>query len=152
MKKITLTFTLLFIILTACTSATPAPITGILDSEFALAPNQTVTIENIGLSIKLIGVSDDQRCPNEIECAASGPVSLSVAVQLDASEPKNIDLQVFTSNNGRAPDMQFEGIEDRVVFEGYLIRVVGVLPYPAKTFDEIKASEYRVIFIVSKAE
>jgi hypothetical protein len=48
--------------------------------------------------------------------------------------------------------MQFEGIADRAIFEGYLIRGVSVLLYPAKALDEIKASEYRVIFIVSKAE
>jgi hypothetical protein len=143
---------LLTILLASCSSVTPAPVTVTLGTEFTLAANQTATIEDTNLTIKLIGVTDDQRCPSEIECAASGPVSLSLSAQIGDSEPTDINLQVFTSNNGRAPDMQFEGIEDRAIFEGYLIRVVSVLPYPAKTFDEISASEYRVIFIVSKAE
>ena len=142
-------FALVLSMLAACQSATPSPLTGTLDSEFTLAPNQTVTIENTGLSIKLIGVGGDQRCPSEIECAMSGPVSLSVSVQSGAVEPTNIDLQVFTSDNGRAPDMQFEGIKDRQVYEGYLIRVVNVLPYPVKSFNDIKDSEYRVTFLVS---
>ena len=143
---------LLTILLTGCGSVTPAPVTVTYNTEFTLAPNQIATLTDTNLTIRLIGVTGDQRCPSEIECAASGPVSLSLSAQIGDSEPTNINLQVFTSNNGLAPDMQFEGIEDRMVFEGYLIRVVSVLPYPAKTFDEIKVSEYRVIFIVSKAE
>src|SRR5215203_2211592 len=135
-------------ILAACASALTMP----TSSEFTLTPHQTALLTNTDLTVRLIGLSDDQRCPSEIECAASGPVSLSISAQIGDAEPTNINLQVFTSNNGRAPDLQFEGIVDRAVFEGYLIRVVSVLPYPARAFDEIKVSEYRVIFIVNKAE
>jgi hypothetical protein len=143
---------LLTILLTGCGSATPAPVTVTLGTEFTLAPNQRATLTDTNLTVSLIGVTGDERCPSEIECAASGPVSLSLSAQIGDSEPTDINLQVFTSHNGRAPDMQFEGIEDRAIFEGYLIRVVSVLPYPAKASEEIKASEYRVIFIVSKVE
>jgi len=48
--------------------------------------------------------------------------------------------------------MQFEGIADRAVYEGYLIRVVSVLPYPESSFSEIKDSKYRVTFVASKIE
>jgi hypothetical protein len=148
MKFITLII-LVLLALTACQSATPSPITGVLASEFTLAPDQTVTIENTGLSIKLISVTADQRCPSEIECAMSGPVSLSIAVQKDTTLPIEYALQTFTSNNGRAPDGPFEGIDDRIEYEGYTIQVKSVLPYPAKSFDEIRDSEYRVSFLVT---
>ena len=147
MKKTTLTL-LLIVLLTGCSTATPTPVTVTLGTEFTLAPNQTATLANTELTIRLIGVAGDERCPSEIECAASGPVSFSLSAQMGDSEPADINLQVFTSNNGRVPDVRFEGIEDRAVFENHLIRVVSVLPYPAKAFDEIKDSEYRV----SKAE
>ena len=148
MRCITL-FLLLLLLLTACQAATPAPIAGMLDSEFTLATDQTVTIENTGLSIRLIGLTNDQRCPSEIECAVSGPVSLSISVQKDSEEPIEFALETFTSNNGRAPDRPFEGIEDRIDFEGYIIQVKSVLPYPARSFDEIKDSEYQVSFVVT---
>jgi hypothetical protein len=48
----------------------------------------------------------------------SGPVSLSIAVQKEAAAPVEFAMQTFTSNNGRAPDGPFEGIEDRVEYEG----------------------------------
>ena len=148
MKFITL-FLLVLPTLITCGSATPSPITGTLASEFTLAPDQTVTLENTDLSIRLIGVSDDQRCPSEIECTMSGPVSLTISVQKDSEAPVEFDLQTFTSNNGRAPEGSFEGIEDRIEYEGYVIQVKSVLPYPAKAFDEIKDSEYRVSFLIT---
>jgi len=143
---------LLFILLMGCGSATPAPITANLNAEFTLAPNQIATLTDTELTLRFTGVAGDERCPSQIECAASGPVSLSLSAQLGDSKPTEIDLQVFTSNNGRAPDMQFEGIKDRTIYEGYLIRVVNVLPYPVNLKDTIKDSEYRVTFVVSKAE
>jgi len=141
--------TIWMILLATCQSARPLPtLTATTDSEFTLAPNQSATLTNTELSIRLIGVAGDERCPSEIECAASGPVSLSLSAQIGDGESTNINLQTFTSYNGRAPDMQFQGIEDRAIYEGYLIRVVGVLPYPAKSSNEIKDSEYRVTLLV----
>jgi len=147
MKFITL-FLVALLTVTACRSATPSPITGTVDSEFTLAPDQTVTIENTSLSIRLIGITGDERCPSEIECAMSGPVSLSIAVQKDSETPVEVAMQTFTSNDGRAPDGPFEGIVDRIEYEGYIIQVKSVLPYPAKSFNEIKDSEYRVSFLM----
>jgi hypothetical protein len=128
----------------------PAPITAALGTEFTLAPDQTVTITAANLTLRLIGVGGDQRCPSGFECAISGPVSLSISAQLGDANPTNIDLQVFTDQDGRAPEMQFQGITDRMVYEGYLIRVTGVLPYPVSRTKQIQDSQYRVSIVVSK--
>ena len=141
---------LLVLLLTACQSATPSPITAAIGAEFTLAPGQAATIENTGLSIRLVGVTGDERCPSEIECAMSGPVSLTISVQKDAASPVEYALQTFTSNDGRSPRGHFEGIEDNIEHEGYIIQVKSVLPYPAKLADEIKESEYQVSFLVTE--
>ncbi len=144
---------LLITILAACQAATPLPTLTIKDGEeFTLAVDQSGTLTDTDLTLQLIGVTGDERCPSEIECVISGPVSLSLSAQIGDSEATNLNIQLFTSNDGRAPEMQFEGIEDRTIFEGYLIRTVSILPYPAKSFDEIKDSEYRVTFLVTRAE
>ena len=144
-------FILLTIIVAACQPATPLPaLTAAKDMEFTLAPDQTATLTDIGMTIRLIGVAGDQRCPSGMECAMSGPVSISLSAQMSSGVPTNIDLQTFTSNNGRASDMEFEGIKDRAVFEGYIIRVVSVLPYPDNLSKKIKDSEYRITLTVSK--
>lgn len=146
MKKSTLA--LLLILLTGCSDATPTPMTVNLSNEFTLAPDQTVTLTDTELAVTLIGVTGDERCPSAIECALSGPVSLTISVQKDSQTPGEFALLTFTSHDGRSPDGQFEGIQSQVEYQGYVIQVKSVLPYPAKAFNEIKDSEYRVSFLV----
>ncbi len=144
---------ILITMLLACRTLTPAPaspVTATKDVEFTLAEDQTAMVTDTGLTIRLIGVAGDERCPSEIECAMSGPVSISLSVQKSGGDPVNVNLQTFTDNNGRAPGGKFEGIQNSETFEGYLIEVMGVTPYPAKPSKPIKASEYRVILIVTQ--
>jgi len=149
-KLLLIVFFLLTVILAACQTATPfPPVTATMDTEFTLAPDQSATISDTSLTIRLIGVTGDERCPSEMECAESGPVSLSLSVQRGNKNPTDINLQTFTSHNGRTPDMEFEGIKDRFIYEGYLIRVVSMLPYPVNLTNRIKDSEYRVGLVVS---
>lgn len=140
---------ILAVLLTACQSTTPAPITARTDAEFTLAPDQTAELENIDLSIRLVRISGDNRCPSEVECAESGFVTLEITVQKDTLEPVEFTLETFTDYSGLAPQGPLEGIQDRLEYEGYLIQVKSVLPYPAQGLDEIKDSEYRVTFLVT---
>ena len=132
------------------TSMPLSPLTAVANSEFTLAPDQSITITDAGMTIQLIGVTGDERCPSEIECAASGPVSISLSVQKSNEEPSNINLQTFTDNNGRAPDFEFENIKNYVVYNEYLIRVTSVLPYPATLTNPIESSDYRVTLTVTQ--
>ncbi len=140
---------LLAIALTSCqTAPPPPPITAPVNDEFILRPSQSAAISGTDLTLKLIAVSSDERCPLDIECAMSGPVSLSISIQNETNAAVEFTLQTFTDNDGRAPDMSFEGIQDRVEFEGYIIQAKAVSPYPIKRSGEIKDSEYLVSFIV----
>ena len=152
-------FSILVSILIACRAVIPlstvpptlpATVTAEKDSEFTLAEDQTASVTGTGLTIRLIGVAGDQRCPREIECAISGPVSISLSVQKDNGAPTNIDLQTFTDDTGRASAGKFEGINSSATVEGYTIQVMGVTPYPAKPSTPIKSSDYRVILIVTQ--
>jgi hypothetical protein len=127
----------------------PPPLTASMGTEFTLAPGQSALIEEAGLTLKLIAVSSDERCPSEIECFASGPVTFSVSAQKDSGEATDLVLQTFTSNDGMAPTMEFEGIQSQTLFEGYRIKVTSVLPYPARSKSEIADADYRVSFMVT---
>ena len=143
-------FLALTLLLASCRPATPPPpLTVSVGTEFTLAPGQSAILADAGLTLTFIAVSSDERCPSEIECFASGPVTLTVSAQKGSGEAVEFILQTFTSNNGLAPTMEFEGIQDRVMFEGHQIKITSVLPYPAKSMSEIKASEYRVSFLIS---
>ena len=141
---------LLVLALTSCqTSPPPPPITAPVKDEFILHPNQSATILGTDLTLKLIAITSDERCPLEIECAMSGPVSLSISIQNAENAPAEFALQTFTGNDGRTPDMSFEGIQDRVEFEGYIIQLKAVLPYPIKRSSEINDSDYQISFVVT---
>jgi len=149
-SNLLLPFLALTLLLASCQPATPPPpLTISAGTEFTLTPGQSAILADADLTLTLIVVSNDARCPSKIECAASGPVTLTVSMQKGSGEAVEFTLQTFTSNNGLAPTMEFEGIQDRVIFEGYQVKITSVLPYPAKSMSEIKASDYRVSFLIS---
>ena len=148
MRNITL-FVLL--LLSACQGATSAPIISAeIDSEFTLAIGQSVSIEDTGLTVQLGNILSDSRCPRDVECVESGAVTLTISVQKDSASPSEFTLETFTDNNGLAPIGHFEGMTESVEYEGYLIQVKSILPYPAQSFGEIKDPDYRVSFLVTK--
>ena len=138
------------ILLVACQATPIAPLIADLGVEFVLAPGGSATIKDTGLTINLISVLSDDRCPGEVECAASGPVQLSLAAQTENGIARDLMMRTRTDNDGRSPAMEFEGITDRIVYEGYLIRIVGVLPYPEDPSTPIRQNDYRVSFVVTK--
>jgi len=151
LPRLAILFLFVVLLLTACAGGTPAPVSAAPDTEFTLSAGQTATIEGAGLTVQLIGVANDERCPSQIECAASGPVTLTISVQSGPDAPTEFTLQTFTSNDGRSPGGIFQGIQDRVEFGGYLIRVTGVLPYPTTLKDRNKLSGYSLSFVVTEA-
>ena len=138
------------VILVACQTAPISSFIADQGVEFVLAPGGSATIKDTGLMINLISVVSDERCPSEVECAASGPVQLSLAAQKDNGPSAELAIQTFTDNDGRSPPMEFEGITDRIEYGGYLIRIMGVLPYPEDPSTSIRQNDYRVSFVVTK--
>jgi hypothetical protein len=46
--------------------------------------------------------------------------------------------------------MDFQGMKDQVEFDGYLIQVESILPFPQMSVSEIGDTDYRVSFAVTK--
>ena len=137
-------------ILPACqpaASATPGP--AALNTEITLAPGQSAAVTGTDLTITFHSVVNDERCPSEIECAASGPVTISLSMQQGNNKPTDFTLQTFTDLDGRSPNVQFEGVTNRAELGAYAIRIAGVTPYPQNLNTEIEPSEYRVALLVS---
>jgi len=137
-------------LLFACQMTPSEPFIADQGVEFVLAPSGSATIKDTGLTINLISIVSDDRCPSEVECAASGPVQLSLVAQKENGTAVDLMMQTFTDNDGCSPVMEFDGITDRIVYEGYLIRIVGVLPYPEDLATSIQQDDYRVSFVVTK--
>ena len=138
-------------ILGACQTVTPLPyVTGTVSSEFTLAPDQSVAVTGTDLTLTFHSVVGDERCPRDVECAASGPVTVSFSVQQGDGTPTDFTLQTFTDQNGRSPNVQFEGVTNRTEVGDYLIQISSVTPYPQDLSTKINPAEYRVVLFVAK--
>lgn len=135
----------------ACQSATALPsVTADIDHEFTLASGQSATITSTDLTITFNSVLSDDRCPSEVECAANGPVTVSLSVQQGNSSPTDFILQTFTDQNGSSPNVQFEGITSSAQVGDYLIRITSLTLYPKNLSPKIEPAEYRLGLVVSK--
>ncbi|HEY3476257.1 MAG TPA: hypothetical protein VGK56_16705 [Anaerolineales bacterium] len=138
-------------LLAACQATTTSspPTTAALRSEFILAPDQSAAVTGTDLTLTFHSVLSDERCPSEMECVASGPVTVSLSVQRGNDLPTDFTLQTFTDQTGRSPDVQFEGVTNRAEVGGYLIQITSVTPYPRNASERIEPSEYRVGLLIS---
>ena len=134
-------------ILSGCQTASPL-IEATRNNEFSLDSGQSARIRGTDLTITFHYVLSDDRCPSELECVANGPVSLSLSVHRGVAVPSGITMQTFTDLEGRAPGSLFQGIQDTVEVGDYVIRLLGVLPYP-RNLSGIKASDYQATFVVT---
>jgi hypothetical protein len=136
-------------ILTACqsevTSPSPGPAT--LNTEITLAPGQSA-VTGTNLTVTFHSVVSDDRCPSDVECVASGPVTVSLSVQ-DGDAPNELTLQTFTDLDGHSPNVQFGGVTNRAEVGDYVIQLAGVSPYPTSSTIPIKATAYRIALLIS---
>ena len=101
------------------------------------------------LTITFHSVVSDERCPSDVECAASGPVTVSLSIQQGDESPNEVPLQTFTDLDGRSPNVQFEGITNRTEVGDNVIQIAGVTPYPTSSTIPIESSVYRVTVLIS---
>jgi hypothetical protein len=134
----------------ACQTATPeTSVTTTVDQEFRLAPGQSAAVAETNLILTFYSVVSDERCPSQVECTESGPVTVSLAVQQGDGAPTDFTLQTFTDQEGRSPNVQFEGVTNQAEVGDYLVRIAGLTPYPKDISTTIEPSEYRVTLVVS---
>ncbi len=144
-------FVLFAFFLAACTpAALPESIQADVGEEFTLTPGQSASITGTKLTITLVSIPTDGRCPLEIECTESGPVTIVVTVQLDSDAPQELVFQTFTDNLGIVPEMDFQGMQTSIEVGDVVIRVSKVLPFPKMSAAEIKPEEYLVSFLLTK--
>lgn len=146
-------FSVLFsiFILAACQTGTTSPLpTTTLNNEITLAPDQSTKVAGTDLTITLHSVVSDERCPSDVECADSGPVTVSLSFQQGDDTPNDFVLQTFTDLNGRSPNVQFEGITNRAELGDYVLQITSVTPYPTSSTTQIEPSTYRVSLLISK--
>lgn len=93
---------------------------------FMTSLNKKTTVQ--GIAITPLQVTEDSRCPSDVQCAWAGKVAVNVRV--------NSTVHSF--------------IEGAIVkVGGYIVQLKQVVPYPVST-QKITAGQYRFIFTVTK--
>ena len=146
----TVVFIFFAVLLAACQSGTPEPLNAIVNTEFTLSEGKKVELRDAGIAITFISLSGDSRCPLGMECAMSGPVTVSLSIRDQSGTESTEVLQTFTDIKGLAPEMEFEGIKDRITVGEYQIKIISVLPYPEKKTFSIGEPNYELGLKVTK--
>jgi hypothetical protein len=106
-----------------------------LDEPFTLSVRQKAQVGE--LQIQFLGVSQDSRCPMDVECIWAGNAKITLKVSLKDSTKET----VITINSYTEPTA--------AVYEGFRIEFVDLRPVP-RSDRPINPAEYRVTLKVSR--
>jgi hypothetical protein len=106
---------------------------------FKLVKDQVASIDNRALLIELTGITEDSRCPSDVNCVWSGQVSVSLKVSLKGQAEQLLSFTLTGKNDQLAQQK----------IAGYVIEVLEVSPYSVTT-KPIAEDEYVVALMVTK--
>jgi hypothetical protein len=111
---------------------------------FKLSANQTAYLEPADLVFRFVNVTEDSRCPSDVQCIWAGQVSILIEYWRVSSLEK-LGTFTLTLMGSSSSDSSARTIE------GYLVKLERVDPYPVST-RQIQPSEYVATLIVLKAD
>jgi hypothetical protein len=105
-----------------------------LGAEVTLAPGTTASVKTTEMKVRFVGVTEDSRCPRDVECFWAGEVK----VQLEIMQSSQLASQVEILEGGST------------VAGGYRVTLVRVEPQPTST-AKIAPQDYRATVKIDKA-
>lgn len=93
--------------------------------EVTLAPGETVSVKAADMKVRFLGVTEDSRCPRDVNCIWAGQVK--------------VRLEIRSRHAASQPEIAEGG---SVVESGYRVTLVRVEPRPVST-ARIAPAEYR---------
>jgi hypothetical protein len=118
---------------TACDENVTGP-TSRLNSEFTLAPGESMAIEGASLSVRFNRITGDNRCPADALCVLGGSADVSVTA---------ISERATRDHVLRTGDMQ------PVQHDDFTIALLQVSPYPFSA-QTIAPQDYRVTLRITR--
>lgn len=106
-----------------------------LNREFELGAGQSATIDDVSMSVRFNGVTNDSRCPGDAICILGGDALVHITA---TSSRSTRDYELHTG------DMR------PVQHEGVTIALVQLQPYPFSSRPPIVPSDYRATLKVSR--
>lgn len=110
-----------------------------LGREFKLRSGQQVTLKREGLRIKFAAVTEDSRCPADVQCIWAGNAAVRLEISIRGGGSKSLTL----NTNGGSSHVD----ENR--YQGYKVKLVELGPYP-RSDHQIAADKYVATLLVTK--
>jgi hypothetical protein len=112
----------------------------IIDNQFQLAINQTISFAHDHVRLKLLKVTEDSRCPSGVRCAWEGQVTVLIQVMKQDQHIADVSLTLRAGNHEELATNRFDN---------YTIKLVKVSPHP-ESGNTIRTSDYRATLSLSK--
>ena len=112
-----------------------------LEEEFQLGKDGIAFFQSENILIRFSEVTEDSRCPIDVECIWQGRVSIDVNVIKDQQDQVNFILTLGENEN-----------ETLQTFDGFYIKLLKVEPYPPFTAHNIDPDQYVVSLFVAEVE
>ncbi len=109
-----------------------------LDAPFQLKIGEQISLPSEHLTITLLDITEDSRCPSGVQCVWAGRVSAKIRLAKDKENPEEITL---TSRSGNT-ELATKNVS------GYTLALQRVDPYPDK--KPIEKSRYSATLFVTK--
>jgi|GEM_PF-402835 len=107
---------------------------------FKLSVNQTAYLSPADIIFRFVNVTEDSRCPSDVQCIWAGQVSILVEYSRASTGE---ELGSFTLTLGSS------NVNASAAIEGYLVKLARVDPYPVSTV-QIHPSEYVSTLFIQK--
>lgn len=115
-------------------------VNAVLDSPFQLNLGETALVKSESLKIQFLEITEDSRCPRDVQCFWAGQATAVVGVV--ETNPNRVMRNVSLTLGGTQGAIKNIG--------GYSVELVALEPYPVST-KKIEPRDYSATFIVSKA-
>jgi len=114
--------------LVACVDEPAGPEPG---ESFVLAIGQRATLDAVHTSVRFLAVSEDSRCPSQVQCVWAGDGAVVLEIASTGSDAAGDTLHTNPESGPGA-----------VALAGYELTLLGLDPYP-ETPGEIAPDDYR---------
>jgi hypothetical protein len=111
-----------------------------IGEEFTMTVHEVVVVDDTHLLISFDGVTEDSRCPTDVQCPWEGNAAVRLELSSEIAEFAPQPRVLNTSLEPRSTD-----------FMGLTIRLVDVAPYPSTAGQPIDPESYVVKLVVTRS-
>ncbi len=111
-----------------------------LSDPFILKINQSVFIESGNIKLVFLDVTEDSRCPSNVQCIQKGFVVLNIAFLQNNKLIKNLIIS----------DSDDENHASSITLSNYSIKLLDIIPSSRNSSEKIDILDYNATIVVKK--